>query len=308
MKAEAIMGDEGVRSDLVPPDYAAGAPLPWWAKMATKLAIAALRLPHAALRGLGVNRHSFVHEAESRVLGEPMAHVARFVALHGRPPRGVLELGPGRLVTRAAAYAALGCGPIWFVDVEDDAPQDPAAYARVADLARAAGLPAPALDGLPDRAAMLAACDARQLIGGTAVMEAIPPASVELVISDVALEHVRRDALPGLLAALRRVSAPASLGIHAVDFHDHVGGALNTLRFPPRFWEGRLVGRSGLYVNRLGLSQIRAAFAEAGFTTRLTDLRHWPAPPPGAEKAHPALRRPAEDAPIAFARFEAETA
>jgi hypothetical protein len=300
------MQDDAVRQDVVPSGYASGARLPWWSKMAAKLAIAALRLPHNALRRAGVNRHSFVHEAESRVLGEPMHHVARFTTLHGRPPRGVLEIGPGRLVTRAAAYAALGCGPVWFADVEDDAPADPTAYARTAELARAAGLPAPQLEGTTTREEALAACGATYLIGGTEVLSAIPEASVELVISDVVLEHVRRDALPGLLAALRRLSAPQALGVHAIDFHDHIGGALNTLRFPPAFWEGGLVARSGLYVNRLGLSQIRAAFAGAGFATRLIDLRRWPAPPPGASAAHPALGRQAPDDLVAFARLEAE--
>ncbi|HEY8612702.1 MAG TPA: hypothetical protein VIL69_15625 [Roseomonas sp.] len=76
--------------------------------------------------------------------------------------------------------------------------------------------------------------------------------------------------------ALRRLATPLSLGVHAAAFHDHVGGALNTLRFPPWLWESGLVARSGLHVNRLGLSQILAAFAGAGFATRLTNVRHWP--------------------------------
>ncbi|WP_052401240.1 hypothetical protein [Muricoccus aerilatus] len=299
------MSDEGTRQDVVPPDYAAGAGLPWWAKVASKLAIAALRVPPALLRRAGVNRHSFVAESESRVLHEPCTRAGEFANRQGRPPRGVLELGPGRLVVRAPAYAALGCAPVWFADVEDDAPGDPAAYARVAELARGMGLPAPVLDNLPDKAAALAACGARQLIGGTEVLAAIPDGSVELIVSDVVLEHVRRDALPGLLAELRRVAAPNCLGVHAVDFHDHVGGALNTLRFPPRFWEGPLVARSGLYVNRLGLSEILAAFEKAGFATRLRDVRRWPAPPAGAGAAHPSLARRAEDELIAFARIEA---
>ena len=302
------MNDDDVRQDLVPTGYAAGAVLPWWAKMASKLAIAALHAPPGLLRRAGVNRHSFVAESESRVLEEPCTRAGEFANRHGRPPQGVLELGPGRLVVRAPAYAGLGCAPIWFADVEDDAPEDPAAYARVAHLARAIGLPAPVLDDAPDKAAALAACGARQLIGGTEVLAAIPDASVELIVSDVVLEHVRRDALPGLLAALRRVAAPDCLGVHAIDFHDHIGGALNTLRFPPRFWEGPLVARSGLYVNRMGLSEILAAFDAAGFATRLRDIRRWPAPPAGAVAAHPALGRHAADDLIAFARIEARPA
>ena len=126
------MIDEEPRQDTVPPGYAAGAGLPWWGKMAAKLAISALRVPPGLLRRAGVNRHSFVADAESRVLAEPCAHAGEFARRHGRPPRSVLELGPGRLVVRAPAYAGLGCAPIWFADVEDDAPADPAAYRRVA--------------------------------------------------------------------------------------------------------------------------------------------------------------------------------
>ncbi|MCR0984409.1 hypothetical protein [Roseomonas populi] len=302
------MDDHQPEQTVVPPGYAAGSRLPWQVKLSLKLVIAALRLPHGTLRRAGVNRHSFVEGAETRLVREPADHVARFAALHGRPPRGVLELGPGRLVTRAATYAALGCGPVWFADVEEDAPREAAPYAQAAAMARAAGLPAPDLSAAAGREAALAACGARYLIGGTEVLSAIPDGSVELVLSDVVLEHVRRDALPGLLGELRRLSAPASLGVHAVDFHDHIGGALNTRRFAPAFWEGALVARSGLYVNRLGLSQLRAAFAEAGFTTRAVETRLWPAPPPGAAAAHPAVRRPPEDDLIAFARIEAEPA
>ena len=291
MEKGRTMQDHQPDQTVVPPGYAAGSRLPWRAKLALKLAIAALRLPAGALRRAGVNRHSFVTDAEARLVREPVNHVARFTALHGRPPRGVLELGPGRLVTRAATYAALGCGPIWFADVEEDAPREAAPYAAAAAMARAAGLPAPDLSAAGNRDDALAACGAHYLLGGTEALLTIPDGAVELVLSDVVLEHVRRDALPGLLLALRRLSAPVSLGAHAVDFHDHIGGALNTRRFAPRFWEGALVARSGLYVNRLGLSELRAAFAEAGFAARVVQTRRWPAPPPGADSAHPAVRR-----------------
>ena len=230
-------------------------------------------------------------------------HVARCVALTGRKPRSVLEIGPGRMVARAAAYSALGCDQIWFADVEDDAPADVAAYRRVALLAAERGLPAPDLAAATTRDAALAACGARLLIGADA-LAAIPDGAIDLVISDVVLEHVRRDALPGLLAGLARVSAPGALGRHAIDIHDHVGGGLNTLRFAPGFWESAWVGRSGLYVNRMGLGAMVAAFQAAGFSAEVTERLVWPAPPPGAARIHPALSAtPAEDL-VAFARVE----
>ncbi|WP_431283733.1 hypothetical protein ACQW02_02655 [Humitalea sp. 24SJ18S-53] len=286
-----------------PAGYAAGAPLPWWVKVAVKLATAAVHLPRDGLRRLGLNRHTFIADDPDRLVDEPARHVARFRALTGRAPRSVLEIGPGRMVARAAAYAALGCEQIWFADVEDDAPTDVAAYQRVAALAAERGLPAPDLSGAGTRDAALAACGARLLIGPDA-LAAIPDGAVDLVISDVVLEHVRRDALPGLLAALARVSAPGGLGRHAIDFHDHVGGALNTLRFSPGFWESAWVGRSGLYVNRMGLGAMVAAFQAAGFAAEVTERLVWPGAPPGAAKIHASLHAtPAEDR-VAFARVE----
>jgi len=292
-----------VRTVGLPPGYAAGADFPWWGKVGVKLALAALRLPRDGLRRIGIGRHSFVPDDPARLLDEPAGHIARYRALTGRAPAVVLELGPGRMVARAPAYAALGAQKIWFVDVEDDAPAEVSAYARVARLAADRGWAAPDLSAAADREAALAACGARFLVGPEA-LAAIPAGSVDLILSDVALEHVRLAALPGLVAELRRISAPGALGRHAVDFHDHVGGALNTLRFSPGFWESDWVARSGLYVNRMGLGAMQAAFAEAGFATEVTDALAWAAPPPGAERIHPALRgTPAEDL-IAFARIE----
>lgn len=286
-----------------PAGYAAGAPLPWWVKVAVKLTTSALHLPRDGLRRLGLNRHTFIADDPDRLVDEPARHVARFRALTGRAPRSVLEIGPGRMVARAPAYAALGCENIWFADVEDDAPGDVAAYRRVAALAAERGWPAPDLTAATTRDAALSACGARLLIGPDA-LAAIPAGAVDLVVSDVVLEHVRRDALAGLLAGLARVSAPGGLGRHAIDFHDHVGGGLNTLRFAPGFWESAWVGRSGLYVNRLGLGAMVAAFQGAGFAAEVTERLVWPAPPPGAGAIHADLAAtPAEDR-TAFARLE----
>ena len=292
----------------VPAGYAAGAPAPWWVKLGVKLVLGALPVPAGAWRAIGLRRHSF-GALDAERLVEPLAcRARRFQQVAGRAPRTVLEVGPGAMVLRAPIAAALGLGPIWYLDVEDSAPRELAPYRIAAEAARQAGLVPPDLSRCTSRADVLAACDARLLIGGPAALAAVPAGSVDLVFSEVALEHVRRDALAPLLAALRRVTAPGGLGLHAVDFHDHLGGRLRHLRYGPAFWDGRAVARAGLYCNQLGLSQYLAAFAAAGFSARASHRLIWPLPqlPPGG--AHPGIGRAPEDDRICHAALEVRPA
>ena len=304
----ALLPPEAPQDWNIPPGYAAGAPVPWWVKFGVKLVLGALPVPPRFWRAIGLRRHSFGARDAARLVAPLAAHARLFQDRVGRPPRGVLELGPGAMVSRAPVAAALGFGPIWYLDVEDDAPRDLAPYIQAAEAARAAGLTPPDLSACTTREAVLAACGARYLVGGTAALAAIPPGSVDLVFSEVVLEHVRRDALTPLLAALAGVMAPDGLGLHSVDFHDHLGGALRHLNFAPEFWEGRAVGRAALYCNRLGLSEVLERFASAGQSPSVTSRGLWAEAPVHGRGPHPALGRRAEDARVAFAIIEARHA
>jgi SAM-dependent methyltransferase len=297
-----------VQESPVPPGYAAGAPVPWWVKFGVKLVLGSLPVPAGAWRALGLRRHSFSADDPARLVPPLADRIARAAALTGRAPRAVLEVGPGAMVRRAPIAAALGLGPIWYLDVEDDAPRDLAPYRRAAAAALAAGLAPPDLAACATREDVLRACNARYLLGGTGALAAIPPGSVDLVFSEVVLEHVRRDDFAGLLAALRRVTAADGVGLHGVDFHDHLGGGLRHLQFAPAFWEGPAVGRAALYCNRLGLSEMLAAFAAAGFAATAPRRVVWATPPLPPGGAHPALRRAPADDRVCFAEIEARPA
>jgi hypothetical protein len=280
----------------VPPGYAAGAPVPWWVKLGVKLAIGALPVPARAWRALGLRRHSFGAEDLARLVPPMVERVERFRALAGRAPRNLLEVGPGAMVLRAPVAAALGLAPIWYLDVEDDAPRELEPWRRAAEAARAAGLAPPDLSGCATHEDVLKACGATLLVGGAERLAALAPGSVDLVVSEAVLEHVRREEMGALLAGLRRVTAPHGAGLHGVDFHDHLGGRLRHLGFAPGFWEGRAVARAALYCNRLGLSEVVAAFRDAGFAPEVTARLVWPAPPLPPGGRHPSLgRAPADD-------------
>jgi hypothetical protein len=310
MHAPPIAG-EALREGQRPGDwiagrgYAAGAPLPWWVKLGVKLVVGSLPVPPRAWRAMGLRRHSFRALHPDRLVEPVATRAGRFATLAGRPARTMLEIGPGAMVLRAPIAAALGLGPIWYLDVEDDAPRDLAPYRQAAEAARQAGLCPPDLSGCATAADVLAACGARALIGGPEQLDAIAPGSVDLAVSEVVLEHVRRDAMVPLLRALRRVTAPDGLAMHVVDFHDHLGGRLRHLSFPDGFWEGPAVARSGLYCNRLGLSQILGAFGQAGFATTVTGRGLWPQPP---ARAPARLGRAPMDDRICHAAIEARPA
>ena len=283
-----------------PSGLARGAPAPWWLKLGVKLGLTAVGLHGARARRLRLARPSFgMRDPTSVLAARDWVSCAR--AALGRAPRGFLEIGPGGMTLRAPLLAGLGLGPIWFLDAEDNGPRDPSAFRAVATLARAEGIAGPVIEHGADRAAVLAQCDARLLIGGPEALARIPDGSIDLIVSTAVLEHVRRDLLAPLLAELRRVSAPDAVGLHAIDFQDHLGGGLQHLRFSDAFWASTLVDRAGVYVNRLGLSAMVTRFAHAGFAVEVPEAVVWDARPPGPARPHPEAMRPAADDLIARA-------
>jgi hypothetical protein len=263
-----------MHEDIAPPNYSRGMPIPWWTKMGLKLALSRLPVSYATWSRLGVFRHSFLTDA-NKILHNARAHVERYRAQRGRFPQCVLELGPGELTTRAVTYAALGATRIILVDVGDFGANDVAAYHKTAELAEESGLTPPALQGASNRADIFQRCWTEYLCSGLADLEKITSGVVDLIVSDAVLEHVRkRDVLP-LLHQLRRVAAPDAVALHGIDFHDHLGGGLQSLRFSDATWEAEWMARSGFYTNRISPSGLIALLQQAGFQTSVRHRLAW---------------------------------
>ena len=102
----------------VPPGHSRGAPIPWWGKVALKLAASRLPISHHRFARLGLFRHSFATD-ERRVVTGVQHDVERFRSCHGRLPRRILELGPGEITAKCVTYAGLGIEETIFVDAGD---------------------------------------------------------------------------------------------------------------------------------------------------------------------------------------------
>lgn len=98
----------------------------------------------------------------------------------------------------------------------------------------------------------------------------IPPASVDIVYSNLVLEHVTARALDAILSHSMRILRKGGVCWHNIDYTDHYShthrglSAINFLRYGEVLW--RTIGQNDIvYLNRLRRSEFLAAFARAGF-------------------------------------------
>jgi SAM-dependent methyltransferase len=270
----------------VPHGYSRGAPIPWAAKLALKMALARLPASRGLWRRLGAFRNTPREELERRVIGNLGQHWDAYRAARGAAPAAYLELGVGDTLGRALAARALGARETILIDVEAYAETDMAHYRQLDAALPAYGLPR-VLGAAQNVGEMLETCGARYLTGGLDSLRALPSASIDLLVSEAVLEHLPLGQFAAFGHEMRRVLGPAGLAIHNVDFHDHLGGRLNHLRFSRRLWEGDLFRRSGFYTNRIAFSAMVAALQDSGFAVSVPSMIRWLRPPLKPGRAHP---------------------
>jgi hypothetical protein len=207
-------------------------------------------------------------------LGVFQTHFAR-----ARIPAGAgfvaLELGPGDSLSSAIIAAAHGASLTYLVDVGPFATTDLAVYRDLCGYLRAQGLHPPNLDSVYDTATLLQLCRATYATRGLASLREVPSASVDFVWSHAVLEHVRRGDFTQMVRETRRVVRDQGICSHQIDLQDHLGGALNNLRIPSRWWEAEWMARSGFYTNRLRMTEIIRVFESVGFAVATLSTNRW---------------------------------
>jgi SAM-dependent methyltransferase len=264
------------RIELADTEHARGLPIPWWSKLGAKLVLHHTPGARALAQRLGLFRPGDLARNVVRVVDGFEDHLAEFSSRRGgRTPRAVLELGPGNSVGRALCAAAHGAERSWLIDAEDHATQSMAHYREVAERLRQHRTPCVDLHAIEDRAAMLDAVHATFARDGLAGLERVPDASVDLLFSDAVLEHLPLAQFDRFLDEMRRVLAPGGVASHGVEYHDHLGGGLEHLRFAPSFWERPSVAGAGFYTNRLLHSRMIEAARRTGFTVETIWELRW---------------------------------
>jgi SAM-dependent methyltransferase len=247
--------------------------LPWWARVGAKIVLARLPVRYGAWKSLGVFEHGAMNQTDY-VIAVFRRHLDAARLATGFVS---LELGPGDSLASMLVARAHGGSAMYLVDAGDFASRDLAVYAAVAQRLAETGTPvAVPLDSV---ARMMHACKAEYVTGGLMSLRSIPSASVDHVWSQAVLEHVPRGEFLETLVELRRVLRQDGVATHQVDLRDHLGGALNSLRFTDAVWEGRFMARSGFYTNRIRFVEMLDLFEQAGFAAEVLQRDEWPAVP-----------------------------
>jgi SAM-dependent methyltransferase len=270
-------------------DHARGLPMPWWSKLGAKLILHHTPGARRIAERLGLFRPGDLASNVERVVDGFEEHLAVYRNRARRTPSAVLELGPGNSVGRALCAAAHGARRSWFIDAGDHATRSIEHYRAVAQRLGARGTPAPDIGDVPDRAGILAASRAQFWTDGLAGLRRVPTGSVDLVFSDAVLEHLPASEFDDFLRETQRVLAPGGLASHGIEYHDHLGGGLQHLRFAPTFWERRAVAEAGFYTNRMLHSRVLAAADRAGFEVETMWELRWPEPRIARQRLHPSF-------------------
>lgn len=121
---------------------------------------------------------------------------------------------------------------------------------------------------------------------GLASFSQIKENSVDLIFSQAVLEHIRKHEFLETMRACRRVISPTGIMSHKIDFKDHLGGALNNLRFNEKIWESDCFVKSGFYTNRIRYSEMLEIFEEAGFKVEVLKIDFWEKLPTPRNRLH----------------------
>ncbi|MBF0427593.1 MAG: class I SAM-dependent methyltransferase, partial [Magnetococcales bacterium] len=255
--------------------------IPWWAKIGAKIIFSRLNFNYSFWKRIQLFEHGdmndphraydifVLHARAAGMLDESLPPYLKFRCGGG----AVLELGPGDSLFSGVIAKFLGATHSWMVDAGAFATRDGNAYARLAKYLIDMGYAGSFVDGDFDR--MLTDCQITYLTNGAACLSEIPDDSVDFCFSNAVLEHVPKNDFKEMVRQLRRILKPDGVCVHRVDLKDHLGGALNNLRFSETVWESAFFSNSGFYTNRIRFSEMLDMFRWAGFSCITSHVVQW---------------------------------
>lgn len=257
--------------------------LPWWVKVICKLGLSRMPFAYSMWNRLNLFRHGNMDKPEY-AYGVFKKHFNRIFSENYPRNSVVLELGPGDSLFSAVIAYAFGAGKSYLVDVGNYARLDVKPYEGLVDYLLQKQLQVQSLKDFCSVEHLLEICNAEYLTGGLSSLYNIPDKSVDFIFSHAVLEHVKAEEFLQVLREIRRIIRDNGISSHRIDLTDHMGGALNNLRFPQKVWESEFFSKSSFYTNRIRYYEMLTMFQQAGFEVEIIQTDRWDCLPTPKDK------------------------
>lgn len=267
--------------------------IPWWSKIFAKIVLSRLPYGYSSWQRLGLFRHGHM-DTSQYAISVFNSHVERAGLTGKLSGKTILELGPGDSIATAIIATAQDARVI-LVDAGAFARTDIGPYLELQRAISDKGYLPPDLTECRSIQDILSICRASYLKEGLKSLNQIENDTVDFIFSQAVLEHIRRGEFLETMNQCHRILRSEGICSHRVDLRDHLGGALNNLRFSTHRWESEFFANSGFYTNRIQYSQMLQLFVDAGFSIEVTDTRRWEALPTARNKLAQEFREIPDD-------------
>jgi hypothetical protein len=248
---------------------------PWWLKIAAKIFLSRLPVGYKFWNRLRLFRHGNMDNSWLAA-NKFILHLDRAYPDNRPDHFTCLELGPGDSLVTGILANALGASEVYLVDVGSYATEELSYYRSFCQELKKRDFKVPDLSGVNSFLELQKQCRIKYKVNGLDDLRRIPSNSIDLIWSHSMLEHVRKREFPALVSELRRIISDKGIVTHNADLKDHLGGALNNLRFSESIWESDFMAKSGFYTNRLQHRDILEYFINAGFEVITDEVGRWP--------------------------------
>lgn len=248
---------------------------PWWAKIAGKVVLSRLPVSGRTWQQLGLFVPGSMLDPDYVI----SVYNQHFSNLHAMcDDIHYLEFGPGDSLATCIIAWAHGASGGYLVDNGAYASEDIRCYYPLIKNLMSIGSrrDISCLMDCKNVEEIVSATNCRYMQGGLESLKSIEDECVDLVFSQAVLEHVRLAEFFDVTKELYRIQKISGIGSHRIDFKDHLGGSLNSLRFSTDLWEKDWFAfRSGFYTNRIRFSQVLSQFESAGFIVEVAEREMW---------------------------------
>lgn len=251
---------------------------PWWAKIIIKMMLSRMPLDYSFFARVGLFRHGRM-DSPGYALQIFRSHFERSEFPKKEGGFVALELGPGDSFVSAIIANAYGASKCYMVDAGNFAVGEIKAYQHLIANLGSAGIGVSKVEGCTSIEQLLERVGGVYLTNGLQSLRSIPDDSVDFIWSQAVLEHVRVGEFDDTMNELRRILRPNGIASHRIDLKDHLGGALNNLRFSTKLWEKDWMAKSGFYTNRIRFHNMIDKFENAGFSVDVLHVDKWDYPP-----------------------------